>query len=100
MFCTTSASALSHIAEELVSIADSNWKGFDCWSESERGVLDNPRVRELGEQANRIGGFEAMQAAAYAAFTDEDGHARAGSVKSAALYEINYKWHGVGEWQS
>lgn len=97
---TEQAAALAHIAEELVTIAASNWQGYDAWSSSETGILDGPRVRELGEQANRIGGFPAMQIACYAAFTDDSGHAVVGTVKSAALSEINWQWNGIGDWQA
>ena len=94
------AKELASISSELIAIATDNWEGFDAWTESENGILSSPRVRELGEQANRIGGFEAMQTVAYAAFTDANGFSRGGSVKAAALSEINCRWNGIGDWQA
>ena len=60
---TIARSALHKISDELWEIAHANWKGFDHWAEEvDAGLLDAPRVRELGEQANRLGGFAAMSA--------------------------------------
>lgn len=90
---------LAAIAAELRSIAQENWQGTENWMESERGILDDPRVRKLGEEANDLDGMRAMQLVVGAAFLDDGGLAR-NSCASAALSELNYAWAGIGDWQA
>jgi len=96
---TIARSALHKISDELWEIAHANWKGFDHWAEEvDAGLLDAPRVRELGEQANRLGGFAAMSAVCKQAFYDRlDGPDDA--LARAAVCDLNYRWHGIGDWQ-
>ena len=96
---TIARSALHQISDELWEIAHANWKGVAHWETADSGLLDAPRVRELGEQANRLGGFAAMSAAGKHAFYDringpDDDLAR------AALYDLNWRWNGIGDWQA
>jgi len=94
-------SPISELAAELWHEATSNWQGYDHWANSEDYILGSPRVRQLGEQANRIGGFEAMAAVVDAAFysriRDND---PAAPLASCGVSEINHAWHGIGDWQA
>ena len=53
---------------ELLELADDAWTAlgsdsaarFNAWQSS--GMFKAPRVREIGEQLNRLGGYEAMSA--------------------------------------
>jgi len=90
---------LAAIAAELRSIAQENWQGTENWMSSERGILDDPRVRKLGVEAHDIDGMKAMHLVVGAAFLDDGGFAR-NSCASAALSEINHAWAGIGDWQS
>lgn len=84
------------MATELRSIADANWRGYDAWTEDENGALDGPRVRELGEQANRIAGFGGMRQLMRLAFEQ---HADS-RLSMACITELNMRWNGIGEWMS
>ena len=93
---TVSSLELAALAAELRSIAYENWRGFDAWCGSETGILGDERVRQLGEIANRLGGFEAMQGLAYTAFTD---HGQPiDHCCSCALAEVNTRWDRIGDW--
>ena len=94
---TTPETALRLIALELILIARESWEGDDAWAESEEGILSHPKVRQLGEQANRLGGMTGMQDAARLACLDSRGQVR-DSLSRAMLSELNYAWNGIGTW--
>lgn len=88
--------SIEAMAVELRQIAEANWKGYDAWAESDTGVLDQPRVRELGEQADRIAGFSGMTQLMEAAFS---GHADR-RLSMACITELNMRWNGIGFWMA
>lgn len=92
---TVALEELNIIATELIAIGRSNWSTYDRWCESEAGILDHPRVRELGQQANRIGGFLAMAGVCEALthMVDERG------LLCALRTELNMRWDGIGDWR-
>ena len=96
---TTTTTTTSEIAGELRSIACKNWQGEEHWEQSEEGILGDERVRQLGEQANRAGGFRCMAEAVHKAFLDAN-DCPIDEICSAAISEINYRWSGIGDWQS
>lgn len=95
----TTTPLTGEIARELRFIACKNWRGYDQWMESEKGILDDERVRQLGEQAHRAGGFRCMAEAVHKAFMDEN-DCPADDICSAAISEINNRWSGIGDWQN
>ena len=88
-------SALKDIASELIRIGAANWTTYDNWCESESGILDSPRVRELGQQANRIGGFVAMAGVCEALLHMVENR----GLLMALRTELNMRWDGIGDWR-
>ena len=87
------------IARELRYIACKNWQGAEHWERSDEGILGGDRVRQLGEQADRAGGFRCMAEAVHEAFMDENDCPQ-DDICAAAISEINFRWSGIGDWQS
>jgi hypothetical protein len=87
-------SALKDIASELIDIATIKWTTYDEWCDSESGILDSARVRELGQQANRIGGFLAMSGVCEALLHMVKDRGLLIAMRS----ELNHRWHGIGDW--
>lgn len=87
------------VALDLIQIARNNWKGYDDWCESDTGVLSDPKVRQLGEQAHRINGMSGMHDAMRLACFDSSGQVR-DQLSSAMLTELNHAWNGIGSWQA
>lgn len=88
------------LADELWDITRNRWPGYDEWANGDEYLLcGDARVRQLGEQADRLGGFKAMAAvvemALYSRIQSEDGQ-----IASAGVTEINHAWHGIGTWQA
>jgi hypothetical protein len=90
---------LDPLVQELQTMAQSNWKGTTAWMESETGLLDSPRARDIGKLAYSIGGMEGMYEVLQRAFLDADGYALDGA-SSAAISEIGYAWNDIGTWQA
>lgn len=93
---TTLSVELASLAAELRGIAEQNWCGFDAWQGSEAGILASDRVRQIGELANRVGGFDAMQQIAYCAFAPANGPMD--QAYACALSELNVRWDRIGDW--
>ena len=93
---TISTIELASLAAELRGIAEANWQGYAAWCDSEKGILHGDRVRQIGEQANRAGGFGAMQQVAFSAFALANGPKDQAYV--CALSEINSRWDRIGTW--
>ena len=93
------AVGLSALAAELTETVESNWQGYEAWTTSEEGLLSSPRIREIGEQANRLGGLNAMFTVAEAALKECGGCYR-NQACMAASSELNYVWSGIGDWQA
>lgn len=91
---------LEPLADELWAITKKNWKGYDKWSNGDKDLLlGDARVRQLGEQADRIGGFEAMAAVVEMALYSRM-HSGNQQIASAGVTEINHAWDGIGTWQA
>ena len=87
------------LAEELFTIISTRWieldQDTDVWAQSDVGICTD-RVRQIGEQLNRIGGLALMMDARMkVAFfclnfsTD---------FENVFNTEINWVWNGIGGW--
>ena len=89
------------LGEELFSILTTRWieldQDIDVWGESDTGICTD-RVRQIGEQINRIGGLS-MLVAVRAEIED---HCMDFSPDFGQAFntEINWVWNGIGEWQA
>lgn len=92
--------ALAPLAAELLQIAKSSWTVYDAWASDETMLyFDSPheaRVLQLGEQANRIGGFTAMQELNNMLSNDTGLSLR---FRQAMRFELTHPWAGIGQWQ-
>ena len=92
-------SQLAEIAEgmrSLRAIAEEQWPGFDDWANNEKGfLLGNNKIVEIGRTLNRIGGLELMQTICYATFPPGEAQSQ---MERSALSELNWAWHGIGDW--
>ena len=86
---------------DLCRISHRGWERLDRskakWAESPQGVLADARVREIGEQLNRSGGFSLMVRASQLVvetlqWEDEQ-------LAGVFLTEINSAWHEIGDWR-
>ena len=91
----------SRLADELTELIDARWKelgGYDGWLESKKGLFSDSRARQIGEQLNRVGGFNAMQT------ITESIHESLGEnddpgLQRCFLSDINWAWDGIGQWR-
>lgn len=98
-FSKKEAQEIMMLAYRLVKIADKEWVSWDKWTNGEVPfLLENDEVRQIGEQANRIGGLPVMQAICEIAFVDPETGAIAEKKYSAGYSEINHAWNGIGDW--
>ena len=92
--------ALAPLAAELLQIAKSSWTGYNAWASDETmlffGSPHEARVLQLGEQANRIGEFTAMQTLNNMLSNDTTLSVR---FRQAMRLELTQLWAGIGEWQ-
>ena len=98
MIISAQTQGLFALSIELREIAESQWQGTEAWAESETGILSDPRVLQIGEQAARLAGFRGMQMVARGAFCPT-GRPR-NECCSAAISEINWRWNGISEWMA
>ena len=84
----------------LLQIAKSSWTGYNAWASDETmlffGSPHEARVLQLGEQANRIGEFTAMQTLNNMLSNDTTLSVR---FRQAMRLELTQLWAGIGEWQ-
>ena len=97
-------SEVGALAQELHQLIVSRWQelNYKLWFESDKGLTGNDRVRQIGEQLNRIGGLSCMLSvvaaleALYRKSDDESDHDLALCFNS----DINWAWNGIGDWQA
>ena len=93
--------SLNELGTELITTVVSRWIDLDqdlsVWEESDTGVCTD-RVRQIGEQINRIGGYSALTA--ICAEAGERLHNLSPDLESAFNTEINWVWNGIGAWQA
>jgi hypothetical protein len=85
------------LTQELLTIASSRWQGTTEWADDEEGILlGNPRVREIGESLNHLGGFAAMSAIIPALLV----LGRDSAMARAICTELTHAWDGIGTWEA
>ena len=86
---------------DLCRISKRGWDQLDCsmakWADSEKGVLGVPRVREIGEQLNRAGGWALMVQASQLVIETLELSDK--TLAGVFLTEINSAWHEIGDWR-
>ena len=102
-FMTTALAAhsINEIGTELITTVVSRWIDLDqnlsAWEEADTGVCTD-RVRQLGEQINRLGGHSAL--VAVCAEVGERLHTVSPDLELVFNTEINWVWNGIGMWQA
>lgn len=125
---STTIATVQSLAHELHAIAAAAWLQQENAIEPEALNLlsatpeDAAAVKRIGHQANDLGGFSAMQAVGRAAFctapnaeilrqwaalaaspnTSVVGSPMAAKdeMSSRAISELNFAWHGIGDWRA
>ena len=98
---TIESQAVEALIKELVQTITTRWIELDqdltVWEESDTGVCTD-RVRQIGEQINRIAGYPALLAIRdqVAKFAGEFSP----GLEHAFNAEINWSWNGIGNWQA
>ena len=92
---------ISALAEELMSILATRWieldQDTDVWEESDVGICTD-RVRQIGEQLNRIGGLALLlEARAKVSILCQQ---FSSDLELVFNTEINWCWNGIGGWQA
>ena len=98
------SSEVGALANELHMLITDRWQelNYKLWTESDEGLTGNDRVRQIGEQLNRIGGHQCMLSvvaaleAVYRKSDEKSDHDLALCFNS----DINWAWNGIGEWQA
>ena len=89
------------LEENLFGVVTTRWieldQDIDVWEQSDVGVCTD-RVRQIGEQLNRLGGNSILAAARYNVAQ------RCGlyspDLEAVFNTEINWVWNGIGGWQA
>ena len=92
---------LKALENEVFDVVMGRWVELkfdtDVWSESTEGVCTN-RVRQIGEQLNRLGGNNLLMVARYN--VAQRLGVMDGNLEQVFNTEINWVWNGIGDWQA
>ena len=101
MTTTVEQKELEALGDELLSSIAARWielnQDLEVWEESDTGICTD-RVRQIGEQLNRIGGYQMLMDAR--ADVAERCHNFSPDMEIAFNTEINWVWNGIGNWQA
>ncbi len=101
MSTTLAVQSINDLGTELITTLASRWIDLDqdlsVWEESDTGICTD-RVRQIGEQINRLGGYSAL--VAVCAEVGERCHTLSPDMELAFNTEINWVWNGIGNWQA
>jgi hypothetical protein len=91
---------ISRLGIELLKIVEHNWSltSYPQWIDGDQDVICNERVRQIGEQLNRIGGLPAMQGVI--GILDSTFQEREDELSMVFSSDINWAWNGIGDWQA
>ena len=104
MTLTIEHQELKALQTEIFNIVKSRWvesglsNDQDAWGNELTEPICNDRVRQIGEQLNRIGGINFLMVARYNVahrLCAEDPF-----LESFFNSDINWVWNGVGDWQA